>query len=95
MNQRFFRAEENAYELARATLDVAWGLPSHGQLTCIEPAVTAPRRADGQVYLATYDTFCDYEAAAELLPQLLASGAVEEITEAEYRAAVESPSPVS
>lgn len=95
MNQRFFRANENAYELARTALDAAWGLPSHGQLTCIEPAATAPRGADGQVYLATWDTFCDYVAAAEMLPQLLSSGAVTEITEAEYRAAVESPSPVS
>lgn len=94
MNQRFFRANENAYELARTTLDAAWGLPSHGQLTCIDPAATAPRGADGHVYLATWDTFCDYAAAAEMLPQLLASGAVTEITEAEYRAAVESPSPV-
>lgn len=95
MNQRFFRSEENVYELARTTLDLAWGLPSHGQLTCIDPAATAPRGADGQVYLATWDTFCDYVAAAEMLPQLLSSGAVTEITEAEYRLAVESPGPVS
>jgi hypothetical protein len=95
MNQRFFRAEENAYELARATLDAAWGLPSHGQLTCIEPAATAPRGSDSQVYLATWNTFCDYEAAAAMLQQLIGSGAATEITEAEYRAAVESPSPVS
>jgi hypothetical protein len=45
--------------------------------------------------LAVNDEFCTYSVAVELLPQLLAGGHVEEITEAEYRAAVESPSPVS
>jgi hypothetical protein len=31
---------------------------------------------------------------AELLPQLLASGAVDEITAAEYQAAVQTPDPL-
>ena len=41
--------------------------------------------------LAVNDEFCQYEAAAAMLPQLLASGAVEELTEAEYRAALPQP----
>jgi hypothetical protein len=43
--------------------------------------------------LAVNDEFCTYSVAAELLPQLLASGAVEEITEAQYQAAVNKPIP--
>jgi len=43
------------------------------------------------ILLAVDDAFCEYAEAAEMLPQLLASSAVEEITEAEYRAAMPDP----
>lgn len=85
---RFFRADENTYEQARLTLDAAWGLPSNGQETCIEPAATAPRDSQGRVVLAVADEFCGYAAAAAMLPILLESGAVEEIDEAAYTAAL-------
>jgi len=86
---RFFRSTEAVYEQARATLDAAWGLPNDtGTVTCIEPAATAPRDSQGRVLLAVADEFCTYPTAADLLPQLLASGAVEEISQATYRAAV-------
>jgi hypothetical protein len=89
---RYFRATETVYEQARAALDAAWGLPNAlGTQTCIEPAATAPRDAQGRVLLAVHDEFCVLPAAAEMLPQLLASGAVEEITAAEYQAAVSVP----
>lgn len=93
MIQRFFRADESVYELVRATLDAAWSLPGNGQVTCLEPAATAPRGEDGLIYLATWNAFCEYDAAASLLPQLLAAGSVEEITEHQYRQAVEIQSP--
>ena len=91
---RYFRATETVYEQARAALDAAWGLPNAlGTQTCIEPAVTSPRDAQGRVLLAVHDEFSSFPPAAELLPQLLASGAVEEITAAEYQAAIEQPIP--
>lgn len=86
---RFFRSTDAVYEQVRATLDAAWGLPNAlGTTTCIEPAATAPHDSQGRVLLAVRDEFCSFPAAAEMLPQLLASGAVEEITEADYRAAM-------
>lgn len=84
---RHFRtASDPVYEQARVTLDAAWGLLA--PTTCIEPAATAPRDAQGRIVLAVNDEFCAYSVAAELLPQLLASGAVEEIDAATYMAAV-------
>jgi len=91
---RMFRSSAAVYEQVRASLDAAWGLPNGlGTATCIEPADTAPRDGQGRVVLAVHDSFCEFPAVAELLPQLLASGAVEEITAAEYQAAVQPTEP--
>jgi len=91
---KFFAADVAVYEQVRETLDAAWNLPNdHGTETCIEPAASAPRDAQGRVIIAVNDQFCAHGVAAELLPQLLASGAVEEITEAEYQTAIEQPIP--
>lgn len=84
--QRFFRASESVYEQVRSTLDAAWGLPSHGQQTCIDPAAVALKDAGGMCLLAVFSEFCNYSVAVDLLPQLLASGAVEEIDAATYAA---------
>ena len=85
---RYFRSTNDVYEQARAALDAAWGLPNNlGTATCIEPAATAPHDQQGRIVLAVDDEFVTWEPAATLVPQLLASGAVQEITEAEYRAA--------
>jgi hypothetical protein len=89
MSQRFFRGDVATYEAIRADLDSAWGLPNdRGTVTCIAPAATAPQDSQGRVLLAVNDEFATWEPAATLLPQLLASGAVEEISEATYRAAL-------
>ena len=91
---RFFRtSDETLYESIRLQLDAAWGNPTpDGQtLTCFDPATVAPRDDAGRVLLAVNDEFCAWEPAATLLPQLIASGAVAEITEAEYQAATRPP----
>jgi len=93
MIQRFFRADESVYELVRSTLDSAWLLPAHGQVTCLEPAASAPRGDDGRVYLGTWSTFCEYDDVGPLLQQLLDVGSVEEISEEQYRQAVEIQTP--
>lgn len=92
---RFFRCEagDAAYEQARAALDAAWGHPNPvtRTLTCIQPAATAPRDAQGRIVLAVDDAFTEYPAAAAMLSQMLAAGAAAEITEAAYRAAAAPP----
>lgn len=85
---RYFRclAGDEVYEQIRAALDAAWGHPNAATktITCIDPASVAPRDTQGRIMLATSETFCDYEAAAQMLPALTASGAIEEIDEATY-----------
>ena len=95
--QRFFRSDDATYEAIRIQLDAVWGHgPGAGALTCYEPAATAPHDSQGRVLLAVHPEFCEYEAVAAMLPQLLASGAVEEIDEATYRSSLPAvPSPVS
>ncbi len=87
--QRYFRAAEQVYEQARAALDAAWGHPGPVAETCFEPAATAPRDAAGRVLLAVVAEFCEYESVAALLPGLLASGAVEEISGVVYAEAAD------
>ena len=82
---RYFRAPGAVYEQARLTLDAAWG--HQPPTTCIEPAARAPRDAQGRIVVAVADEFCDYSTARELLPQLLASGAIEEIDRQTFDAA--------
>ena len=89
MSQRYFRSTEDVYESVRQSLDAAWGLPNNaGTVTCLEPAAQAPRDASGRLLLAVKEEFCTFTVAAELLPQLLASGAVEEIDADAYHAVV-------
>ena len=89
MSQRFFRSDVTTYEAIRQSLDAEWGhSPGTGTDTCFEPAATAPRDTAGRVLLAVLSEFCDYEAVAVLLPALLSSGAVEEITREQYLAAL-------
>jgi len=84
---RYFRTDsDEVYEQARLTLDAAWG--HEPPKTCIQPAATAPRDSQGRIVLAVNDEFATYSVAVDLLPQLLASGVVEEIDAATYHAAV-------
>lgn len=92
---RFFRCESGDafYEGIRSTLDAAWGLPNDATktATCIEPAPTAIRDASGRILLAVHTEFCEFTVAVDLLPQLLLSGDVSEITRQEYDQAAPSP----
>lgn len=97
MSQRYFKCDAQTYETVRQSLDEAWGHgPESGTVTCVEPAATAPKTAGGQVLLAVLAEFCEYPAVAEMLPSLLASGSVEEITREAYWASMpvsDSPFP--
>ena len=87
MIHRFFRTADSAlYEQVRLGLDAAWGhVPP---TTCIDPADVAPRDDAGRIMLSVRHEFTEFPAAAAILPGLLASGQVVEISEAEYRAAI-------
>ena len=77
--------DEAAYEQIRLSLDAAWG---HAPpTTCVDPAAVAPRDADGRILLSVRPEFVAFAAVAAVLPGLLASGVVEEITAEEYAAA--------
>jgi hypothetical protein len=91
---RYFRTSDDAlYESIRLGLDAAWGHPTPDgkTLTCFDPAAVAPRDSQGRVLLAVHSEFCEYEAVAATLPQLIASGGVEEIDGAAYMAAISRP----
>ena len=91
ISQRYFRTADAAlYESIRLQLDAAWGHPTPDgkSVTCFDPAAVAPSDGSGRLLLAVREEFATWEPAATLLPQLLASGAVEEISEATYRAAL-------
>ena len=91
---RYFASSEQTYEAIRSMLDNAWGLPNDkGTVTCIQPAHKAPRRTDGYIVLGVASEWCAWEPAATMLPQLLASNAVEEITAEEYQAALAPQEP--
>ena len=82
---RYFRtADASLYESVRIDLDRAWGHPNAVTATCISPAAESPRDSDGNILLAIDEEFATWEPAATLLPELLASGAVEEIASDEY-----------
>ena len=91
MSHRFFRASESVYDQARAALDAAFGYPNSFAQTCFSPSSQGVRDSAGKMLLAIRADFADNEPAASMLAQLLASGAVEEIDEATYRAAIQQP----
>jgi len=83
----FFRVTDDiTYEQVRLGLDAAWG--HSPPTTCVDPAAVAPRDTDGNILLAVRPEFVSFDAVAEMLPGLLASGAVEQIAEAEYFASL-------
>lgn len=85
---RYFRAAAAVYQSVCEQLDAAYGYPRPETLTSRTlPAVeTLPADQQGRVYLAVSAAYCEYSLPSEMLPQLIAAGHVEEITEAEYAA---------
>lgn len=84
---RYFRAQSDAaYEAVRSALDAAYGYPNEATktVTSIPPAAESQHDSAGRVYLIASDAECEYPAVADLLPQVISSGLVEEITEATY-----------
>jgi hypothetical protein len=85
---RYFRSTPAVYVSICSQLDAAYGYPNAETKTERTLPLTADLPADGQgrVYLGVSAEYCDYILPGQMLPDLLASGAVEEITAAQYAA---------
>jgi hypothetical protein len=93
MTHRFLKAAPAVYESMRAEIDAAWGYPTAHTQTCIPPASEQIKAADGDCIMGVKAEWCDWEPVATLLPQMLAAGMIDEISEAEYWAAMPQPAP--
>jgi hypothetical protein len=83
---RFFRASVGVYDRVRAELDEFYGYPNAetGMLTSIPGSDTLPLDGTGRVYLGIAAVYCDYDAVAAMLPVLIGTGEIEEISESEF-----------
>ena len=87
---RYFRSLPDVYAAISAQLDAAYGYPNAATKThsALPPALELPTDGQGRVYVAIAAEYCDYVLPSQLLPELLQSGTVEEIGQAEYEAAL-------
>ena len=87
-NLRYFRSLPAVYADICSQLDAAYGYPNEATKTKRTLPLAADLLADGQgrVYLAVSQEHCDYILPVQMLPELLASGAVEEVDAATYAA---------
>jgi hypothetical protein len=85
---RYFRSTPAVYGSICSQLDAAYGYPNAETKTerSLPLAADLPTDTQGRVYLAISQEYCDYILPSEMLPQLLASGAVEEVDAAAYAA---------
>ena len=85
---RYFRSAPAVYADICAQLDAAYGYPNAETKTerTLPPAGELPSDGQGRVYLAISADYCDYILPSQMLPELLASGAVEEVTAGQYAA---------
>jgi hypothetical protein len=88
MSIRYFRSAPAVYAAICAQLDAAYGYPNEATKTLgtLPLAADLPSDEQGRLYLAVEERFCEFDLPSQLLPQLLASGAVEEVTAADYDA---------
>lgn len=91
MTHRFFKAPPAVYESLRAQIDAAWGYPTQHTQTSIPTAADQHKAPDGDCVMAVRLEWLGWEPVATLLPQAVASGMIEEISEAEYWAAIPQP----
>ena len=92
---RYFRAAPAVYSSICEQLDAAYGYPNADTKTARSLPLAADLPADpqGRVYLAVSAEYCEYNLPSELLPQLIASGAVEELTAGQYAAVLPAVEP--
>jgi hypothetical protein len=84
---RYFRAVPAVYASICAQLDAAYGYPNAETKTerTLPLVAELPTDAEGRVYLAVDASYCEFILPGQMMPDLIASGVVEEISEAVYR----------
>jgi hypothetical protein len=89
---RYFRATPAVYSDICVQLDAAYGYPNAETKTerALPLVAELPSDDQGRVYLAVSAQYCEYNLPAEMLPQLIAAGLVEELTAEEYAAVIPS-----
>ena len=89
-DMRYFRSTPAVYASICSQLDAAYGYPNAETKTerTLPLVGDLPTDSQGRIYLAVSAAYCDYILPGQMLPDLLASGAVEELTESQYVAAV-------
>jgi hypothetical protein len=85
---KYFRSTAAVYVAICQQLDAAYGYPNEATKTLrsLPPPEDLPTDEQGRVYLAIDAYYCDFILPSQLLPDLLTSGAVEEITTQQYDA---------
>ena len=85
---RYFRSTPDVYASICVQLDAAYGYPNAETKTerTLPLASDLPADSEGRVYLAVAQEYCDYILPGQMLPELLASGAVQEVDAAVYAA---------
>ena len=85
---RYFRSTPAVYISICAQLDAAYGYPNPETKTerTLPLASDLPSDSQGRVYLAISADYCEFILPSQMLPELIASGAVEEIDAAAYEA---------
>lgn len=83
---RYFRSTPDVYASICVQLDAAYGYPNAETKTerTLPLASDLPSDADGRLYLAISAEYCNYILPGQMLPDLLGSGAVEEVAESVY-----------
>lgn len=86
---RYFRCSLEVYGVVCQSLDSAYGYPNAQTKTLrsLPPSDEIPSDAQGRVYLAVSQDYCEYVLPSQMIPQLLESGAADEIAAGEYEAA--------
>jgi hypothetical protein len=85
---RYFRSTPAVYAAICSQLDAAYGYPNEAMKTLrtLPLASELPSDDQGRVYVCIEQRFCEFDLPSQLLPELLSSGAVEEVTAADYDA---------
>lgn len=85
---RYFRSLPSVYAEVCQHLDLEYGYPNADTKTLrsLPEISTLLSDNDGRVYVAVENEYCDYILPGQMLPELLASGAVEEVDAAAYAA---------
>lgn len=92
---KYFCSTPAVYVSICEQLNAAYGYPNAATKTARTlPLVDdLPSDASGNVYLAIKSAYCEFVLPSQLLPELIAAGAVAELTADQYWAVMPQPSP--